>query len=130
MWFSTRLRFVTLKKSPQVLKRKQALYACVSVAAPKSTSIIFLERGHVVSLVCFIVVSKVGNSLQNRGYFCAFSGEREPDVESESRATGKARVSRSTTSSCLPEKREKMAAVLHGGCHSDICNDPHSLECE
>ena len=55
---------------------------------------------------------------------------READVESESRATGKARVSRSTTASCLPEKREKMVTVLHGGCHGDICNDPHSLECE
>ena len=83
-----------------------------------------------VSLLSQKLASPYGNSLQNRGYFCAFSGEREPDVESESRATGKARVSRSTTSSCLPEKREKMAVVLHGGCHSDICNDPHSLECE
>ena len=30
---------------------------------------------------------------------------------------------------CLKNVK-KMAAVLHGGCHSDICNDPHSLECE
>ena len=36
-----------------------------------------------------------------------FSGEREADVESESRATGKARVSRSTTSLCLPENVKK-----------------------
>ena len=60
-----------------------------------------------VSLLSQKLASPYGNSLQNRGFFCAFSGEREPYVESESRATGKARVSRSTTSSCLPEKREK-----------------------
>ena len=86
-----------------------------------------------VSLLSQRLANSYGSSLQNRGYFCAFLGEREADVESESRATGKARVSRSTTSSCLPEKREQMAAVLpvlRGGSHSDICNDPHSLEYE
>ena len=83
-----------------------------------------------VSLLSQKLASPYSNSLQKRGYFCAFSGEREADVAGESRATGKARVSRSTTASCLPEKREKIEPVLHGGCHGDICNDPHSLECE
>lgn len=73
-----------------------------------------------VSLLSQGLVSPYGNSLQNRGYFCAFSGEREADVESKSRATGKARVSRSTTASCLPEERKKIAPVPHGGCHGDI----------